>query len=124
MGQKTIIGIGEYVAAKSPQILVTLGLGSCVGVCILDKASGIGGLIHVMLPDSGGRTVAKPGKYADTGIPILIEEMKKLVSHADVITPNFTEAAFLLDREYRTDLENGEIKEWILRAPRADIFKF
>ncbi len=78
MGQKTIIGIGEYVAAKSPQVLVTLGLGSCVGVCIIDKSSGVGGLIHVMLPDSGGRTVPKPGKYADTGIPILLDEMKKL----------------------------------------------
>jgi chemotaxis protein CheD len=78
MGQKTIIGIGEFVAAKNPQILVTLGLGSCVGVCIIDKRTGIGGLIHVMLPDSGGKIVVKPGKYADTGIPILIDEMKKI----------------------------------------------
>src|SRR6056297_3448074 len=78
MGQKKIIGIGEYVAAKNPQILVTLGLGSCVGVCLIDKKAGGGGLIHVMLPDSGGKDVPKPGKYADTGIPILIEDMKGL----------------------------------------------
>jgi chemotaxis protein CheD len=65
MGQKKIIGIGEYVAAKNPQILVTLGLGSCVGVCLIDKKAGVGGLIHVMLPDSGGKNVSKPGKYAD-----------------------------------------------------------
>src|SRR6056297_1459680 len=78
MGQKKIIGIGEYVAAKNPQILVTLGLGSCVGVCLIDKKAGIGGMIHVMLPDSGGKSVGKPGKYADTGIPILVEDMKGL----------------------------------------------
>ncbi|MFP4460878.1 MAG: chemoreceptor glutamine deamidase/glutamate methylesterase CheD [Thermotogota bacterium] len=78
MGQKKIIGIGEYIAEKNPQILVTLGLGSCVGVCLIDKRAGVGGLIHVMLPDSGGKTVAKPGKYADPGIPILIKDMKGL----------------------------------------------
>lgn len=78
MGQKKIIGIGEYIAEKNPQILVTLGLGSCVGVCLIDKKAGVGGLIHIMLPDSGGKEVGKPGKYSDTGIPILVEEMKSL----------------------------------------------
>ncbi|HPE69636.1 MAG TPA: chemotaxis protein CheD [Thermotogota bacterium] len=78
MDSKLIIGIGEFKAAKNPSILVTLGLGSCVGVCLRDSASGIGGLIHVMLPDSGGKVVNKPGKYADLGIPKLLEEMAKL----------------------------------------------
>jgi len=78
MTEKIIIGIGEYRAADSSFILVTLGLGSCVGVCLRDSKNLIGGLIHVMLPESGGKQVPKPGKYADTGIPILIEEMKKI----------------------------------------------
>ncbi|SHE88425.1 chemotaxis protein CheD [Marinitoga hydrogenitolerans DSM 16785] len=75
---KKIIGIGEYFASKTPDILVTLGLGSCVGVCIWDKNKKIGGLIHVMLPKSPGGNVTKPGKYADLGIPLLLENLKKL----------------------------------------------
>ncbi len=77
MSGKHIIGIGEFKAAKNPDVLVTLGLGSCVGVCIKEKSGVIGGMIHVMLPDSGGKIVNKPGKYADTGIDELLSEMQK-----------------------------------------------
>lgn len=75
---KKIIGIGEYAVSKSPDILVTLGLGSCVGVCIWDKNKKVGGLIHVMLPKSPNSNVVKPGKYADLGISLLMEELKKM----------------------------------------------
>ena len=78
MEEKAIIGIGEYKSGKNPLVLVTLGLGSCVGVCIRDPAKGVGGLIHVMLPESGGKEVSKPGKYADSGIEVLLKEMGAL----------------------------------------------
>lgn len=42
--------------------------------------------------------------------------MKKLVSKADIITPNYTEAAFLLDlRESPETISEGEIKDWLRR---------
>jgi len=85
MGEKVIIGIGEHVSGKAPTVMVTLGLGSCVGVCIRDKRNNIGGMIHVMLPDSGGRVIAKPGKYADTGIKLLLEEIKKIGANMGVL---------------------------------------
>ena len=77
MKKKVIIGIGEYAAEKPPAVIVTLGLGSCVGVCIRDPSTKVGGMVHVMLPDSGGKTVNMPGKFADTGVKVLIEEIKK-----------------------------------------------
>ncbi|HIP92712.1 MAG TPA: chemotaxis protein CheD, partial [Thermotoga sp.] len=57
MKKKVIIGIGEYAVERNPAILVTLGLGSCVGVCIRDPSAKVGGMVHVMLPDSGGKNV-------------------------------------------------------------------
>lgn len=45
----------------------------------------------------------------------MIEKMRELVEHADIITPNFTEAAFLLDESYRDTIEMEELKSWILR---------
>lgn len=72
--------MAEYKAAKSPSMLVTLGLGSCVGVALYDKIKEVGGLAHIMLPDSSlsGQKRYNPGKFADTAIEALIEDMIKL----------------------------------------------
>lgn len=45
----------------------------------------------------------------------LVGSMKELISKADLITPNFTEAAFLLGEEYKHSIEREELKEWCLR---------
>ncbi len=76
MGNKIIIGIGEYAVASNPTILVTLGLGSCVGVCIRDKRTRVGGMIHVMLPETH-ETTGKLSKYAKPGIEIMVNEIVK-----------------------------------------------
>ncbi|MEJ5256662.1 MAG: chemoreceptor glutamine deamidase/glutamate methylesterase CheD [Fervidobacterium sp.] len=78
MKKKVIIGIGEWAVEKNPAVLVTLGLGSCVGVCIRDPVAKVGGMVHVMLPESGGKPTNTPGKFADTGIDLVIEEMVKM----------------------------------------------
>lgn len=78
MKKKVIIGIGEYAVEKNPAILVTLGLGSCVGVCIRDPIARVGGMVHVMLPDSGGKPTNTPGKFADTGIDVVVEKLLEL----------------------------------------------
>ncbi len=71
------VGIAEYKIAREPGRLITLGLGSCVGVSLYDPVARIGGLLHVMLPDSTQfNNVNKPAKFADLGIPLLIREMQ------------------------------------------------
>jgi chemotaxis protein CheD len=76
------IGIGEWIVSSGPEdILKTYALGSCVAVMVYDSTVRVAGMIHVALPDSSidaGRAKAKPGYFADTGLPLLIEEMKKL----------------------------------------------
>lgn len=70
------VGIGEYKIALSPNRLVTLGLGSCVGVSLWDPLTKIGGLLHIMLPNSRDFTkIVKPEKYADLGIPLIISNL-------------------------------------------------
>lgn len=72
------VGIADYKIAKEPDLLITLGLGSCVGVSLYDPVLKLGGLLHLMLPDSAQfSNIIKPAKFADLGIPLLIEEMKK-----------------------------------------------
>ncbi|MDN5330922.1 MAG: chemotaxis protein CheD [Tepidanaerobacteraceae bacterium] len=72
------VGMGEYKTAKAPALLVSFGLGSCVGVALYCGAKKIGGLAHIMLPDSSltGKSDFNPGKFADTAIDLLILEMR------------------------------------------------
>ncbi|MCC7566862.1 MAG: chemotaxis protein CheD [Methanoregulaceae archaeon] len=67
--QVVIVGIGDHAVGPGP--MSSIGLGSCVGLVIHDSEKCIGGLAHVMLPDSGGRT-ERPGKFADTAIDALV----------------------------------------------------
>jgi pyridoxine kinase len=47
--------------------------------------------------------------------PELIQGMRRLVKKAGIITPNFTEACFLLDRPCRKQIEPAELKDWLLQ---------
>jgi len=67
------IGIADLGVGKSPNILRTI-LGSCIGICIYDASTGTGGLSHIMLPTSK-KNAANPRKYADTAIPLLVDDM-------------------------------------------------
>jgi chemotaxis protein CheD len=71
--QEKRVRMAEYAIATSPGLLVTVGLGSCVGVALYDYRKKIGGLVHIMLPVN--RKGLKPAKYADTGIELLIKKM-------------------------------------------------
>lgn len=70
-----IVGIADMKVSKSPGIITTIGLGSCVGVTMYDPTTRVGGLVHVLLPSSNGDGAANPAKYADTGIPELLRRM-------------------------------------------------
>ncbi len=52
-------------------------LGSCIGLALYDRRLRVGGLAHIVLPDSRGKT-DHPGKFIDTAIPTLIQEMEDL----------------------------------------------
>ncbi|MBE0467727.1 MAG: chemotaxis protein CheD [Candidatus Desulforudis sp.] len=72
------VGIAEYRVARSPQCLLTLGLGSCVGVVLYDPVLRVGGLAHVMLPDSKQfRVGGKPAKFADLGVEFLARDLQR-----------------------------------------------
>ena len=76
------VGVGEYATSKRPgEIVKTLALGSCVAVVVLDPKNKAVGLLHVAFPESSinkKRAAEKPGMFANTGIPDLLEEMRKL----------------------------------------------
>ena len=67
------VGLGEIHVAKGEGHLVAYGLGSCIGVCGYDAKVRVGGMAHVMLPESGrGSNGELPGRYASDGVDNLI----------------------------------------------------
>jgi chemotaxis protein CheD len=68
------VGVAQVKIGASIHTLRTI-LGSCVGICIYDRQKKVGGLAHVLLPESTGPE--NPEKYADTAIPILVNLLLK-----------------------------------------------
>jgi len=81
MNNTVVVSIADMKISSNPgEVLVTYSLGSCVAVSLYDPYKKIGGLIHIMLPDSSIEKSAEinPFKYVDLGIPVLYKEMFKL----------------------------------------------
>ena len=71
------VGMADLIVVSAPAKLITLGLGSCIGLVIFDSTSKIAGMAHIMLPESRGARIEKLGKFADTAVPTVIDEMIK-----------------------------------------------
>lgn len=72
-----VVNMGDFKTAKGEQKLMTKDLGSCVGVAVRDPRTGVGGLLHVMLPHRGAAAEASfiASKYADTGLDELVRAL-------------------------------------------------
>ena len=73
-----VVGIGDAKTGQAPAVIRTT-LGSCIAVCLYDPENRIGGMLHLMMASSQGhsRLDFRPAKFADTGIPLLLEMLKK-----------------------------------------------
>ena len=69
------VGMADYKTARAPEILLTAGLGSCIGICIHDPILKLGGMAHIMLPTANGSLGGNPAKYADTALELLLKEI-------------------------------------------------
>lgn len=80
MSKTVTVGISDLNVASAPDVLVTYALGSCVGICLYDKVTRVGGLAHIMLPSSKDalRRSGDTYKFADTAIPELVRRMEEL----------------------------------------------
>ena len=76
-----VVNIADYKVAKNNCTLVSVSLGSCVGIALYDSINKTGGLAHIMLPDSSlmsnNAGLSSPNKFADTAIKLMLKEMEK-----------------------------------------------
>ncbi|HHX57803.1 MAG TPA: chemotaxis protein CheD [Clostridiales bacterium] len=98
------IGISDLNIAKVPDVLVTYALGSCVGICLLDRKREIGGMAHIMLPYSkdSGSSATNLRRYADTGIAELIQMMIRNGAEISNITAKIAGGAQMFQTQLNT----------------------
>jgi chemotaxis protein CheD len=76
---ETMVRMGELaVSSASGHVLVSLGLGSCIGLALIDRRMGIAGLAHIVLPQSQGHGQENPRKFADLAVPEMLSQLEEL----------------------------------------------
>lgn len=115
------VGMADYKVGRSPSSLISYGLGSCVGIAIYDSATRVGGLSHIMLPDSKqARSNENPAKFADTALPLMVQEMIGLGAVKSRMTAKIAGGAQMFKFANATDImrvgeRNAEAVKQVLK---------
>src|SRR5213595_527280 len=76
---ETVVRIADWAAARGSDVLVTLGLGSCVAIMLHDPRACAGAMAHILLPSrSLARDPGHPAKFPETAVPLLVERLAAL----------------------------------------------
>lgn len=71
-----MVHVAEFKVGGAGETLITVGLGSCVAVALHDATAKVGGLAHILLPSPAlSRRDPNPGKFPQTAIPLLLQDM-------------------------------------------------
>ena len=118
MAELIKVGMADYKVGCYPASLISYGLGSCIGIAIYDPITKIGGLAHIMLPDSKqARSTENLAKFADTCLPIMLEAMIKLGAMKSRMTAKIAGGAQMFAFTNSTDIMRvGERNAEAVRA--------
>ena len=98
---RQVVGISDMKVSKNPkEHLITVSLGSCIGIAIWDHVAKVGGLLHYMLPDSRldkERARSNPYMFGDSGIPMLFKMAYRLGASKQNMTVRVVGGSQLMD---------------------------
>jgi len=99
-----VVGMADLRVAKSPDTITTLGLGSCVGITLYDKAKKIGGMAHVMLPTYKGFEGQNIAKFADSAIIELINQLGRAGVSRNSVVAKIAGGAHMFGKAQNNDM--------------------
>ena len=99
-----VVGMADLRVAKSPDILTTLGLGSCIGITLYDKVHKVGGLAHVMLPTYKGFEGQNIAKFADSAIIELFKQVTRLGATKNSLVAKIAGGAHMFGHSQNSDI--------------------
>ena len=122
MAQLIRVGMADYKVGRAPGTIISYGLGSCIGISLYDPQTKIGGLLHIMLPDSSqARASDNPAKFADTGLPLMLNDVIKLGASRSRLVAKIAGGAQMFAFANATDImrvgtRNAEASKKMLRS--------
>lgn len=116
---KQIIGIADMkISTRPDDVLITYALGSCLGITVYDPVAKVGGMIHIMLPDSSvnpQKAAENPMMFVDTGVPQLFKECYKRGAKKERMVLMVAGGASLQNNEERDQFQIGKRNFLMLR---------
>jgi chemotaxis protein CheD len=107
------VGIGQWLISDNPNNLIkTYALGSCVALTLWDKKAGVGGLIHMALPESSinpDKAESMPGYFVDTGLKAFFREAKQKGASRENSTIKLIGGSSILDESKTFDIGKRNI---------------
>jgi len=99
------VSMADYKVGRNPASLISYGLGSCVGIAFFEPIAKVGGLAHIMLPDSKqARLSDNPAKFADTCLPLMLSDILKMGALKSRITAKIAGGAQMFAFANTTDI--------------------
>jgi len=115
------VGMADYKVGSAPSTIISYGLGSCIGISLYDPQTKVGGLLHIMLPDSTqARPTDNPAKFADTGLPLMLKDVLALGATKTRLVAKIAGGAQMFAFQNATDImrvgsRNAEAAKKILK---------
>jgi len=78
-GHASLVGMGESVLLRGEDTARSV-VGSCIGLVLYHRRAKVAAMSHIVLPEAAGRP-GLPGKFADTAIPYMIDQLAKEGAH-------------------------------------------
>ena len=101
------VGMADLKTGRNTDMITTLGLGSCIGIALYDPTTKIGGLAHIMLPDSTAiKNNTNRSKFADTGIEDLFNDMIKMGASKKHIVAKIAGGAKMFEMSVASEIGN------------------
>jgi chemotaxis protein CheD len=116
------VGMADYKVGRAPDTLISYGLGSCIGISLYDPQAKVGGLLHIMLPDSTqARPTDNPAKFADTGLPLMLGDVLQLGASRSRLVAKIAGGSQMFAFANATDImrvgaRNAEAAKKVLRS--------
>jgi chemotaxis protein CheD len=112
---ETMVRMGELATSAEPgHVLASLGLGSCIGLALVDGHRGRAGLAHIVLPESQGHAIENVWKFADRAVPELLERVVAIGARRSGIEAVLVGGASMFTTSSRS-LEVGQRNELAVR---------
>lgn len=127
MGEVIKVGMADLNICKNPNIITTLGLGSCIGLTFYDPITKVGGMVHYMLPDSTKvRNNSNIAKFADTGINELLKRVLAAGANRNRLVAKIAGGAKMFEVSGMSDIgnigaRNAEAAKMILRQMKIKL---